>query len=845
LLIKKNSYIFIIFLSLLGLNGFIFYSGDVFGATATDQQLEIFKNLSTKEQNDIAKQLGINLSRGTYTQSDRQIMENPETVSPRERNAEYFRGNNKQEDGGGEKSKTIDGLKQREKEKNTGEESLKPYGYDLFAGSPSTFAPVSDIPVPSDYVVGPGDVVVLQLYGKENVKREIVVTREGLLQIPEIGPVTVVGLSYRELKEHLNKLISKKMIGVNISITMGSLRSIRIFVLGEAYRPGSYTVSSLSTIINALFFSGGVTDLGSLRHIQLKRRGNLIGELDLYDLLLKGDTSADARLLPGDVIFIPTIGKTVGVSGEVKRPAIYELKHERNAKQVLELAGGLLATAYPGISRIERINSEGERTLIDVDLKTVKGQMTLVSDTDILKVYSISDTYEKVVTLKGHVKRPGGFALRSELRVSDIISSQYDLLPMADLEYALIVRESQPSRAITFSSFNVGNAIAKPRSETDPLLENRDEVIIFDGSKGNRQEILRPYLENILLQARLDRPAKLVSVSGSVRFPGTYPFTENMAVTDLILASGGLSESAYKLSAEITRSKKVQSQYQEYERIEIELESSEKIALRTKDQLFIKKTPNWEEKKTVTIQGEVVFPGKYPIFKGDTIVKLLDRAGGFTAYADPQAAIFLRQDLKKRELEQLDRYKIRLERDVAELKFEEKTDNTNTKGTRDEEQAVANNLLSRITETKAAGRLVIDLPKIIIGGSIKNIELKDKDILVIPPHSLGVSVLGEIQFPVSHVYKKGENVFDYIRNSGGYTSKSDKKRIFIVKPNGSVVSVGRYWFIRTNTGIDPGDTVVVPYNTYSVSSMAHWTNVSTMLFQLASVAASLKTLGAL
>ncbi|MFQ5668808.1 MAG: polysaccharide biosynthesis/export family protein, partial [Candidatus Binatia bacterium] len=245
---------------------------------------------------------------------------------------------------------------------------LKQFGYDLFAGAPTTFAPATDIPVPADYVIGPGDTVQVQLFGKENAEHSLQVTREGVLNFPGIGPISVAGLSFAELKRDLRQRISQQMIGIKSSITMGPLRSIRVFVLGEAHRPGSYTVSALSTMTNALFVSGGIQSIGSLRDIQLKRSGKLVRRLDLYDLLLHGDTSGDVRLLPGDVIFIPPIGRTVGVAGEVRRPAIYEIKGEKTVAEVLDLAGGLLPTAYPQASQLVRINRRRERTLVDIDL---------------------------------------------------------------------------------------------------------------------------------------------------------------------------------------------------------------------------------------------------------------------------------------------------------------------------------------------------------------------------------------------------------------------------------------------------------------------------------------------
>ena len=227
----------------------------------------------------------------------------------------------------------------------SGEEALKPFGYDLFEGVPSTFAPVSDIQVPMDYIVGPGDTMDIQLFGNESSNYELTVERDGRINFPKLGPIMVSGMTFDAARETIEQRVAKQLIGTRVSVTMGDLRSIRVFVLGEAEKPGSYTVSGLSTMTNALFVSGGVKKIGSLRNIELKRNGHLVTTLDLYDLLLHGDTSGDRQLMPGDVIFIPPIGNTVSVYGAVRRPAIYELKRERTVEQAIGLAGGLLPDA--------------------------------------------------------------------------------------------------------------------------------------------------------------------------------------------------------------------------------------------------------------------------------------------------------------------------------------------------------------------------------------------------------------------------------------------------------------------------------------------------------------------
>ena len=256
------------------------------------------------------------------------------------------------------------------------EEALKPFGYDLFEGVPSTFAPVSDIQVPADYIIGPGDTLVVQLYGNEPRTYELTVERDGRINFPKLGPVAVSNMTFDSARATIEEQVARQLIGTHVSVTMGALRSIRVFVLGDAEKPGSYTVSGLSTMTNALFVSGGVKKIGSLRNIQLKRDGRLITTLDLYDLLLHGDTSNDRHLLPGDVIFIPPIGPTVAVYGAVHRPAIYELKTETTVAQAIDLAGGTLPDADATLGQLERILPSQQRRMINVDLTAAAGRLT-------------------------------------------------------------------------------------------------------------------------------------------------------------------------------------------------------------------------------------------------------------------------------------------------------------------------------------------------------------------------------------------------------------------------------------------------------------------------------------
>ncbi len=727
---------------------------------------------------------------------------------------------------------------------------LDHFGYDLFAGTPTTFAPATDIPIDTEYVMGPGDTVKVQLFGKENIEYNLVVSREGQLLFPKLGPVSVAGLTFKEMQEVLKAHIEKQMIGEQAVITLGTLRSIRVFVLGEANRPGSYTVSALSTLTNALFVSGGIKEIGSLRNIQLKRNGRIVARLDLYDLLLRGDTSHDVRLQPGDVIFVPPVGETVGVAGDVRRPAIYELKDEKTVQQVLDLAGGLLPTAYPQASQIERINGRGERTLVDLDLSDKAVLRTDVQAGDTLQVYSILEKMEDIVLLSGHVQRPGAYQWRSGMRVSDLIPSiETGLLPRPDLNYALIKRELLPDHRIQVFSVRLGEALQHPASADNVDLRSRDEVIVFDAT-ADRTAAVDMLVDELSEQASFQQPARIVQVVGLVRHPGEYPLEASMRVSDLIRAGGGLAEAAYALGAELTRYEVISGSYREVAHLEVDLgkmlagDRAADLALQAHDVLNIKRLPQWATAATVTIKGEVRFPGIYPISRGEQLSKLLERAGGLTDMAFPQGAVFIRKELRERERQRLEEMSRRLEADLASLSLQLAQEG----GGKAQSLEMMRELGNRLRDIRPTGRLVIDLPGLIRDTrdgrrSDYDVTLANGDRLYIPPIIQEVTVTGEVFYPTSHLYTKGFDRDRYISMSGGPTQKADTKRVYVIRSDGSVAS-GNKWFAGVDADdIGPGDTIVVPLDVDRVRPITLWSNVSQIIYQLAIAAASANAIG--
>lgn len=720
----------------------------------------------------------------------------------------------------------------------SGTDALKPFGYELFAGLPSTFAPATDIPIPADYVVGPGDTLEVQLIGNTSGYYTLVVGRDGRINFPQIGPISVSGRRFEDVRADLERRVNDQMIGTQASIRIGELRSIRVFVLGEAERPGSYTVSGLSTMTNALFVSGGVKSIGSLRRIQLKRAGKTVTTLDLYDLLLRGDTSADERLLPGDVIFIPPIGPTVSVAGEVRRPAIYELNGETTAGEVLAIAGGLLPTADPSLATIERVNETRQKVMLDVNLAAQSGLQSVVRGGDVLRVRTIRPVLENSVALKGHVYRPGEYEFRPNMKLLDLIPSIDDLKPNADLRYVLVRRQLPPDRKLAVFSANLEQAYADPSSAANFELAPRDEVYIFDLESG-RDRVVEPLMRELRLQSQLDEPSQQVTVSGRVKVPGTYPLEPGMRLTDLLRAGGGLSEAAYAGQAEVTRYSVGENEVRQSELIEIDLRAvltgdpSADIPLRPFDHVVIKEIPLWSSQEEVEVRGEVRFPGRYPIRRGETLSSLLQRAGGLTDFAFSEGAVFTRSELQDRERKQLEALANRMHADLAQLSLQAAQE-----GGRDAGQALAvgQSLLTTLRTTRAVGRLVINLQRAMQAapGSEDDVILKGGDSLIVPRVTQEVTVIGEVQSTTSHLYHPELKRDDYIAMSGGLTPRADKDRIYIVRANGSVeTKAGSRWFMGNSVDIRPGDTIVVPLDTERMRPLPLWTAVTQIIYHLA------------
>ncbi|MFH1370987.1 MAG: SLBB domain-containing protein [Planctomycetota bacterium] len=718
--------------------------------------------------------------------------------------------------------------------------TLTQFGYDVFQRPVSTFAPVTNVPVGPDYVVGPGDMFTVTLWGRVNVQYAVEIDRNGQIALPEVGVLSVSGMTLKAMQDYLQDQLARKQTDFKMAVTMGRLRTIKVFVVGEAVTPGSYTVSSLSTVINALFAAGGPSKNGTLRDIRLSRSNQKPLHIDLYDYLLGGDKSDDVRLQDGDTIFIPIIGQVVGVAGNVKRPAIYEMKEPMRLREVLDLAGGVNYAGWLQQVQVERVENHKRRIVVDFNMVETKGisskqaAETIIQDGDLMKVFGVLPFEQNVVRLEGHVSRPGKYEWKSAIRLRDVITSYNILLPQANLEYAEIERLVEPDYHPIIITFKLGKLLEGDSSENIELA---------------RFDTIRIY--------RWDEKAKQsVSIAGEVYRPGEYRFIAGMRLSELLDAAGGPQKNAYLKTAELTR-RHISQSGMKTEKMNIDIEEvlagnpAQDIELRDYDHLIVRAIPELEFDRVATVSGEVRFPGVYPIERGEALNSLIERAGGYTERAYLRGAVFTRESAKVVQRQRMDELINKIEESVL-------TGTDRAVGGALDEETVQNQeialkakreLLAKLRAAKIDGRVVVKLsPLDQFKGSRYDIELEKGDRLFVPETPGVINVVGEVYNPTSLLYEKDRTVAYYLQKVGGPTGDADQKQISIIKADGSVVSISQknpdavYWDSEShqwNFGgfmgirLNPGDTIVVPRKMDKFFWLKTTKDLTQILFQAA------------
>ncbi|MCE5265737.1 MAG: SLBB domain-containing protein [Deltaproteobacteria bacterium] len=810
---------------------------------------------------------------------------------------------------------------------------LKPFGYDFFRDASVVLTTDRrDIPVPLKYVVGPGDEVKLSLWGRLNASYTLVVDRDGKITIPNIGPLVVAGMTFEQMSGYLIKQ-AEQITGTNVDISMGALRTIPIFVLGDVRRPGAYTISAFATITDALLLAGGPTEIGSMRKIELKRKDAVAQTFDLYDLLLKGDKSKDVTLRAGDIVFVPVIGPYVGVAGNIKRPALYEMKDKFSLEHLFELAGGLVPTAYTQQIQVERTVKNEKQIVIDIDDKNLSSVGAFpLQDADLVKVFSIVDKDTNIVTLQGNVKKGGKYALKPGMRLSDILNDPLiDLLPETYFDYALIKRQKPPTMETVLIPFNLGDLLVRRDPAANVELQPLDSIYVFskwffkdkpffsvegevrmpgsfdladnfrvkDGllAAGDltrdahlkQGEIIRLDTNNQyhtlyfdVGRAMADDPAaniplqdqdrivihsvweevykRTVAVEGEVGKPGDYQLTEKMTVKDLIFKAGNILESAYPDDAEISSLSTDNGQEAKLVQRNVNLRKAlagdpdHNLVLKPYDRLFVKRIPDWRPDKYVTLTGEIRFPGRYIIRKGERLSEVIERAGGFRDKAYLRGAIFTRERVRESQQRSILEMADRLERELladasgqisTALSAEEVA---GKKGELEQKKK----FVESIRGLKATGRMTIYLAHLrLLKGSPYDLELEQGDQLVIPQKNSVVTVVGAVMTQASLIYSDRMSFQDYISESGGYARFADSDNTFVMKVDGSARKLSRGLLNWSNPrerwelagfgepvpAIEPGDTIVVPEKIERIAWLREIRDITQILMNVAVSAA--------
>ncbi len=691
------------------------------------------------------------------------------------------------------------------KDINAAFSNLKPkiFGSDLFNNKNLTFEPNLKMATPQDYQLGPDDEIVIDLYGYSDASYKLKVSPEGSIRIPNIGPVSVSGLTIEQASKRIIGELASVYSGIGsgqskVNISIGNIRSIKVTILGEVNTPGTYTLSSLSTVFNGLYASGGPSENGSFRKIQVVRNNKVIATIDIYDFLMNGATKGNILLQDQDIIKVSPYEIRVEMKGEVKRPGLYEAVKGETIKNMITYSGGFTDNAYRERLKVFR-NTNKERSVADIPVESINTFNP--QSGDVFTIDKLLIRFSNRVQINGAVFRPGFFALEEGMTLSKLILKADGLKEDAFTERGIIYR-LKLDNSTEVLSFNLKDITS---GKTDISLKRED--IIQIASKLEMRE------------------AYTVSISGEVLKPGSYPFGENMKVEDLIIAAGGLKESSSS-KVEISRRLKNSDPNSKtgdiatiikYEINKENLISTSDIVLMPFDNISIFPSPGYSIQKNIRIEGEVLFPGQYSISKkNERLSEIISRAGGLTAQAFAEGAILIRTTTLS---------------DIDEIIKKKKLEAI----TKQSSDTIKGNMLSEKESSESKSNIVgINLYKILKNAnSNSDLYLEDNDIIRIPKLLQTIQISGEVLYPVKVKYESGNGFKSYVNGAGGFSARSLKSRSYIVYANGTAASTKHFLFINFYPKVKPGSEIIVPVREESRKTSA---------IEIASIATSVSTL---
>ena len=724
---------------------------------------------------------------------------------------------------------------------------LKRFGSDVFL-SRGGYAQASgalagrgiplDIPASPDYVVGPGDALTISLWGGISQSLTRTIDRDGKIDLPEAGPVQVAGLTLERVRGVITDALKHQYRDAQVAVTVGRLRSIRVYVVGDVQRPGAFDISSLSTSLAALIAAGGPTSIGSLRVLRHYRGQHLVGEVDLYDFLLHGVQSED-RLQSGDTLIVPPSGPQVAVYGAVKRPAIYELKGETTLAAVLQDAGGVTVSAELGHIVIDRIDANRERKTVGLNLPSSSNAETAraaiasfaIHDGDRVHVSAVLPYSQQVVYTEGHVVRPGRMPYHDGMQLSDVLHSFRDLLP-EPADQGEIVRLKPPDLHPETIDFNV------------------PDVLI-----GNSNISLEPF-DTIHIYGRYEADAPKVTIGGEVLRPGTYALSRGMTAARLVRMAGGFKRDALLTDADLTSYQVIGGTKVVSERVSVHIgaavtqgDQEADVPLKAGDVLTVHQLTGWNDiGSSITLEGEVAHPGSYGFQQGERLSSILRRAGGFRDTSYPAGAVLIREEVRKLEEKTREELIHQIETSSASARISPNLGSGDQSGALQLIAQQQSDVLSRLRSQPATGRMVIHINSEITSweNTPADIEVRAGDVLRVPKRPGFALVSGQVYNASAITYAPGKTAAWYLRRAGGPTEIANKKEIFIIRANGSVVGHESGMWLDHNvlsTRLEPGDAVVVPQKIIGASLF--WRNLLTVAQITSSIAVTAAVAGVL
>jgi protein involved in polysaccharide export with SLBB domain len=740
------------------------------------------------------------------------------------------------------------------------------YGSQFFLTVPSTFTSMEKGPVTSEYVVGPGDELLLRAWGGVSFNLRATIVRDGSIYIPHVGTLRVAGLKYAELNQFLKDRIGQEFRNFDLSVSMGELRSIQVLVVGRARRPGSYTVSSLSTLVNVLFASGGPSSTGSMRGIQLRRGGKVITTLDIYQILTEGDESKDAPLLSGDVIYIPTAGPRIALAGSVSEPAIYEVRDGDTIGNALMLAGGATSIAALQRATLERVDQTGERHIVEIALDQ-RGMQTQLSNGDVFRVFEIAPKFDNVVILRGNVANPGRYAWHSGMRIRDLIPDKESLVTRSSStsRNGLALTEEERVRAQKIqASADIGNN--RPGLRTS----SGNSQLLATGSNISQPSEDSLGVDTTGIAGQGDDLNFSRRGEGGQTLPGTQ---DSGSSTGRSIASdaGRPSEQFPRRNVvglvapeinwdyaviERTNSKDLTTVLKPFNlgHVVLEHDESEDYELMPGDVVTVFshadfRVPENRQTKLVRLEGEFASAGVYSVGPGETLRDLVMRAGGFTGDAYLFGSSFTRRSTRLQQQARLDEYVFDLESRIDREGGNKAGSIVNPQGAAVAAASLESQraLAAKLRQLQATGRIVLNiLPSSNDVNSIPDLPLEDGDVFLVPPRPSSVAVVGAVYDQNSFLFEQSGQVDHYLQLSGGVTKNGDWRHSFVIRADGSVVSQMSSLAHKSHGlehfELNPGDTIVIPEQINKTSVLRGLTDWSSVFAQFALGAAAINVI---